>query len=201
MSAAASHPDPWLRDWLHTLLAQRGQPMLELGSGPGHDTAFLAAHGFDDITACDIDPQARAQTAARVPCAHVLEHDLSQPLPFGSARFGLVVASLSLHYFDWPRTLALAGEIHQTLTPGGLLALRVNSTNDVHYGATGHRELAPHYYDVGGSPKRFFDEAELRAMFAKGWEILSLRERTIARYEKPKVAWEALARKELAAMS
>lgn len=201
MTRAGAHPDPWLAPWLAQLQTRRGAPVLELGSGPGHDTAFLADAGFDDLTATDIDAQARAQTAARVTTARVLAHDLRAPLPFGAARFGLVVASLSLHYFDWPRTLALAGEIHEALQEGGLLALRVNSTRDVHYGASGHREIAPHYYDVDGSPKRFFDEADVRALFGAGWEVVALHERTIARYERPKVAWEGLVRKRSAAQS
>lgn len=187
-----AHPDPWLTPWLGTLKSCLSAPVLELGCGPGHDTAFLAAQGFTQITATDIDRQACAQTAARVPGATVLPHDLAQPLAFGTARFGLVVASLSLHYFDWPRTLALAQEIHVSLRTSGLLALRVNSTNDVHYGAIGHRAIAPHYYDVDGQAKRFFSQGDLLAMFATGWEFLALQERTIGRYEQPKVAWEAL---------
>jgi trans-aconitate methyltransferase len=199
VSSVFSHPDAWLEPWLKHLQAQVQAEVLELGCGPGHDTAFLFRHGFTRILASDIDTMSLVQTAVRVPRAAVRRLDLAQSLPFSGPRFGMVVASLSLHYFDWPHTLRLARQIHDCLLPGGLLAVRVNSTVDAHYGAVGHREIAPHFYNVNGKNKRFFTEEDVRAVFATHWEFVVLQARTIARYRKPKSVWEALLRKPMPA--
>jgi len=77
----------------------------------------------------------------------------------------------------------------------GLLLCRLNSTNDVHYGARGHDEIEPDYYSVDGQPKRFFDRATVDALFAEGWNLCDVEERTVMRYTYPKVLWEIVATK------
>ena len=52
-------------------------------------------------------------------------------------------------------------------------------------------EIEPGYVWVSGQKKRFFDEASVRVLFAD-WQITSMRELTINRYEKHKVVWEVL---------
>ena len=72
--------------------------------------------------------------------------------------------------------------------------MRLNSINDVNYGAAAlaqDAEIEPGYVRVWGQKKRFFDDASVRALFA-GWQITSMRELTINRYEKHKVVWEVL---------
>jgi len=104
----------------------------------------------------------------------------------------VVVASLSLHYFPWPETVALAARIRDVLVEKGLLLCRLNSTNDHHFGASGHPRIEPDYYLVDGEPKRFFGRAAVAALFANGWQTLQAEERTVDRYEKPKVLWEVV---------
>ncbi|WP_395703584.1 class I SAM-dependent methyltransferase [Aquabacterium sp.] len=189
----------WLDPWL-PLLAQQaaGRPLLELGCGSGLDTATLLQAGHA-VTALDLDAAAVAQARDRAPAARLLCQDLRAPWPAppGDApAYGAVIASLSLHYFPWPETEALAQRVHDSLAPGGLLLCRLNSTRDTHYGATGHPEIAPHYYRVDGAPKRFFDEADVQRLFGHaGWHWLALDEVTIDRYEHPKLAWQLVAQK------
>jgi SAM-dependent methyltransferase len=118
--------------------------------------------------------------------------DIRAPFPVQPGSAGAVVASLSLHYFPWPETLALVQRIRNALRPGGLLLCRLNSTNDHHYGASGHPEIEPNYYLVNGEPKRFFDRAAVERLFAGGWRRISLEEMRIDRYEHPKAAWEVV---------
>ena len=188
--------DRWLDQWKAQIAQRTATPsILELGCGSGLDTRWLAQQGYGNITAVDLSPQALAECAHAAPSAHLVCHDLRQALPFADAHFDVVVASLCLHYFEWDKTKEIVAEIRRCLAPGGLLLCRVNSTKDVHYGAVGHREIARHYYDVDGNPKRFFDEDDAAMLFTLGWERISMREVTIDRYDRPKTVWEIVLRK------
>lgn len=186
----------WLDRW-KTLMAERSPSpaILELGCGSGLDTRWLVREGLGDITALDMSSTALAECRRAVPSARLVCHDLREPLPFSDAQFDVVLASLCLHYFTWDKTQAIVSEIRRCLSMEGVMLCRLNSTRDVHHGAVGYPEIAPHYFDVEGSPKRFFDEADVVRLFDAGWERLSLREATIDRYEKPKTVWEVVLRK------
>ncbi|HJS39276.1 MAG TPA: class I SAM-dependent methyltransferase, partial [Burkholderiales bacterium] len=89
-------------------------------------------------------------------------------------------------------TAAAAARLRRALRPGGVLLCRLNSTRDFHHGARGHPRIGRHYFRVDGERKRFFDRADVRRLFARGWRFLGLEERVIRRYEKPKVVWEVV---------
>lgn len=184
--------DPWLKRWL-PLLAERGggAPVLELGCGAGRDTAVLAAAGLA-VLGLDASAPAIRRARARIPGARFLRRDLRAPLPVGPGSTGAIVASLCLHYFPWRETEAAAARLRRALRPGGVLLCRLNSTKDRHHGASGYPRIGASYYLVDGERKRFFDRAAVRRLFARGWRVLSLEERVIQRYEKPKVVWEAV---------
>ncbi len=78
------------------------------------------------------------------------------------------------------------------LRPDGILLCRLNSTNDHHFGASGHPPIAENYYLVDGEPKRFFDRVAVDRLFASGWSTLGVEEKTIDRYDHPKAVWEVV---------
>jgi SAM-dependent methyltransferase len=180
--------DPWLERWLPLLAGRR---VLELGCGAGRDTAVLAAAGLE-VVAIDASATAIAKARPRVPRAAFHCQDLRAPFPAAKAGCGAVVASLCLHYFPWADTRAAVRRIRQALVPGGILLCRLNSTRDLHFGASGHPRIAANYYRVDGEPKRFFDRATVLRLFGVGWRMVSLEEMSIHRYGKPKVVWEAV---------
>ncbi len=184
---AKGRGDPWLQRWVPLLLqVSQAHPVLEIGCGPGEDTRVMIDAGLA-VTAFDLSAKAIAKAARRVPAARFHCQDVRDPFPLVQA--GAVVASLSLHYFDWPQTLEIIGRIGQTLVPGGVLLCRMNSTKDVNFGAQGHAEIARNFFLVHGEPKRFFDEASLREAFV-GWHVLAMEEKTSHRFGLPKVVWE-----------
>lgn len=127
-----------------------------------------------------------------MPSADFHCQDIRAPFPVGDGSVSVVLASLSLHYFSWPETTALVERIRQVLRPEGVLLCRLNSTNDHHFGASGHPPIAENYYLVDGEPKRFFDRAAVDKLFVRGWRTLSVGEKTIERYAQPKSVWEVI---------
>ncbi|WP_167772946.1 class I SAM-dependent methyltransferase [Ramlibacter humi] len=191
--------DRWMEHWLPAMrAAAAGTPVLELGCDTGGDTAWLLAQGFE-VIGTDIAEDALRRCSVAAPRAALLLHDLRQPMPFADASFGVVVASLCLHYFDWHTTVAAVAEIRRCLRPGGLLLCRVNSTNDVDHGAMQGTEVEPHYFRQDAHYadfKRFFDAADLDRLFTPAaWTEVNREERQVLRYAKPKMAWEQVLRR------
>ncbi len=185
--------DPWLERWLPLIGERAGSlPILEIGCGGGRDTEVLAGAGHR-VSAVDLSPDAIAKARVRAPQAQFHCQDIRAPFPVSEA--GVVVASLSLHYFPWPETEALVGRIRNLLRPAGLLLCRLNSTNDHHFGASGHPQIDENFYLVDGAPKRFFDRAAVDRLFTSGWRTLGTEERIIDRYERPKSVWEVVLEK------
>lgn len=182
--------DRWLEPWL-PLIRERsaGAPLLELGCGTGRDTATLA-RAAHRVLAIDRSLVCLAAAKLRAPGAEFHRQDILDPFPVAGA--GVVVASLSLHYFPWPETVGLVGRIHRMLLPRGILLCRLNSTADRHFGARGHERIGGNFFRVRGKPKRFFDRESVDALFASGWRTLGMREAVIGRYLLPKTVWEVV---------
>lgn len=187
--------DPWLDRWL-PLIAERagGRPILEIGCGRGDDTATLVAAGHS-VIGFDLSRAAVAITRLRAPSAQIECRDVRDPLPESARELGVVLASLSLHYFPWDETLRIVARIRDALRPQGILVCRLNSTEGKHFGAQGGAELEPGLFQVDGQPKRFFDQASAQALFTQSWKILSLEHQVTGKYLKPKAAWELVVEK------
>lgn len=188
--------DPWLQRWLPLAVQHAGdKPVLEIGCGHGDDTAVLAGAGLR-VIAFDLSRMAVAAARMRVPSASIECRDIRSPFPAAATDVGLVVASLSLHYFPWAETVAIFRRIHEALRPGGLFLCRLNSTEDRHFGAIGHPEIEPDFYMVDGEPKRFFDARSIAALFAKGWKVASQEHFVTRKYLKAKALWEVVLEKD-----
>ena len=187
--------DAWLERWWHVLdAADRDSPVLELGCGDGHDALFLTERGFH-VIATDFSEKALEITRRRVPAAKTQNVDLTRGLPFPDASFGVIVASLSLHYFPWQQTTDILADVRRCLQPGGHLLARLNSTRDPNYQAAEKLQLENNFYLTSGIPRRLFDHHDVKALFKEGWELLATEERITQRYGGQKLAWELAAKK------
>ena len=196
VKAAAVFSDPWLGRWLPQVLERAsGDPVLEIGCGYGDDTAVLARAGLS-VVAFDLSPACVAAARARVSSAAIDCRDVRDPFPDTVRDVGVVIASLSLHYFPWTETEALVERIRAVLRPGGLLLCRLNSTEDGNFGANGHPEIEPGYFLVDGQPKRFFDRDAVCTLFADGWKQLSLEHVVTRKYIRAKALWEIVLERE-----
>ena len=188
--------DPWLQQWLPLIRSRVGAlPILELGCGEGDDTLTLVVDGHH-VIAIDLSSPAIAAAKIKVPTADYYCQDLRATFPPNAAELGVVIASLSLHYFTWDETLEIVDRIHNRLKLGGVLLCRLNSTNDRHYGAIGYSQISENYYSVNGEPKRFFDRETVIALFSSGWRIFAIEEKIIYKYFYPKFVWEVILERE-----
>lgn len=187
--------DEWLRRWLPLLRQSVGEGVIiELGCGNGADLAMLVAEGFS-VIGVDRSPAAIAEAGKRIAPQFLYCQDLRDEFPMAAHHASAVIASLSLHYFSVEQTQEVMHRIRSCLAPGGIFLCRVNSTQDVHFGAVGNRPVGEGQYLVHGELKRFFDEAAARSLCGEGWDVVSVQEKTIQRYALPKVAWEIVARR------
>lgn len=184
--------DTWLEAFLPRL-RQAGGRLLDAGCGYGADAAMLADSGFQ-VVACD---RLRPAGAPWNPPAAFLLADL-QSLPFRPATFGVVIASLSLHYLPWSATLAAFRSIGALVVPGGCFLFRVNASDDIHHGAGQGEQLEPGFFRVPhllishSETRRFFTADDVHAVVPPGFSVEHLAHRTIRRYEHPKQVWECL---------
>ena len=185
--------EPWLDRWADRLDTARGEGVLDLGCGVGLDARYLSRRGLA-VVGVDFSPEALRAARRAAPAADFRLADLRDPLPFADGRFGAIVANLSLHYLRRAATERIVGEVRRCLRAGGHLLARVNSTGDVNYGAVGHPQVEPGCFVVDGVQKRFFDRADLERLFARGWDVRGLAERTVHCYGEAKVLWELAAR-------
>lgn len=186
---------PWLDRFDDAL--QPGLVALELGCGLGDDARVLTGRGLR-LIGLDRD-LARVREAARsVPPAGFVVADLARGLPFRDASFDLVVASLSLHYFDHRTTAVVLGEVARVLRDDGRLLARVNAAGDRRSGYGSGVALEPDVFEVApGHVKRFFSPASLRAALAPYFrvEVLVAAE-TTSRYQGPKQTLVVQARRD-----
>lgn len=187
--------DPWLDAWLPALRGQAALgPVLELGCGTGRDTRTLVDAGCR-VTAIDRSAASLAIARLASPGASFHRQDVRDPFPGSPPRYAAIVASLVLHYFPWDETVELVERVRAALVPGGLLLGRLNSTNDVHFGARGHARIDENYYSVDGEPKRFFSRESALALFTRGWSVQHVEEKVVHRYAQPKCLWELVAQR------
>ena len=194
LERAPGGEDAWLEYWQDLLEANRDAPVLDLGCGAGEDVHRLVRWGFE-VVAADLSEKALELTRRRAPEAATKRVDFNRGLPFPGAHFGSVVASLSLHYFPWPKTVEVLEEVRRCLVPGGYLLARLNSTNDPYHAAARKEEVEPNFYLVNGSPKRLFDRDDVIALFFPNWRVEAAGEKTTGRYGGEKTLWEVVARK------
>lgn len=183
-------------DWLEKYEAEIEScktKVLDLGSGLGNDTAFLLGHG-KRVLSVDISKTALEKLKEQNPNAETLQLDISKPLPFPDNSFDLVVANLSLHYFDTKTTTSVLNEIKRILTASGKLVARLNSKNDKNHGFGTGTKLEEDFFLQGDLPKRFFDTNSAIATF-KTIGTVKAKEVTKLRFGKPRIFVELIATK------
>jgi SAM-dependent methyltransferase len=178
----------WLDRWIELLGDRKGRA-LDLGCGPGFDTSLLLGLGFD-VTALDFSKTAIAISQQRNPLATHHVADIRKLDEIVNGEFPVIVANLSLHYFNRVETEAIFATIMRHLSPGGFFAFRLNAYDE--HGAPSDRSSWD-MISVDGVAKQFFDERKITHLLGPTMEIVSIEKRTTDRFGRRKSLFESVA--------
>ena len=186
--------DDWLDKYAAVLLESLEQPILDLGCGNGNNTKYLLEKGFQ-VIACDYSSEAIKIINDNFAGVETRIFDMSLGLPFANDSFKIIIADLSLHYFDLATSNLIIAEISRVLSRNGVLLSRVNSINDQNYGAGRGVLVERNCYQSEMGWKRFFDRQMIDDLFKDKFTIVNAVETEMSRYQKVKVLWEVCLRK------
>lgn len=126
--------------------------------------------------------------------------NMLEDFPIDDETYSLVIADLSLQYFNNKDTIHIMNEIKRILKTDGILLARVASVNDFNFGAGVGEELEKNFYFEGDYTKRFFDLEDVNKYFGI-IGIVEAEETSMTRdekeYLKPKVLYKVKVKKNI----
>jgi uncharacterized protein len=123
--------ETWLLD--RVLAHAAGQPVVEVGSGPGHVTAYLA-HGGADATGIDLSPAMVAEARRRFPGLRFEVGDLRRlSRPATSSGWSAVLGWYSLIHLAASELPEAVSALVRPLVPGGWLVLGLHAGAEVRH--------------------------------------------------------------------
>lgn len=190
--------DTWLDDYEQLLNQYKNTLVLDLGCGIGADTLYLIERGFK-VLSCDFSKSALESIKKYIPQSETTYLNMLENFPFNNESFSIIIADLSLHYFNNEKTIHIMKEIKRILKNNGILLARVASVNDFNFGAGVGVELEKNFYFEGDYTKRFFDESDIQKYFSiiggfDAHETSMMRDEE--EYSKPKVLYQIKVTKE-----
>lgn len=186
--------DNWLDKFRNILEKCKGYLIIDLGCGTGADTMYLLERGYSNIISCDNSGEALVILNKYIKGANTMEIDLSERLQFHNNIIKLIIADLSLHYFNKETTKYIISELRRVLQYDGYVICRVNSIRDINYGSGKGDTIEENYYKTKDGFKRFFNEYDIKTFFNE-WNICYLGEHVMNRYGQDKYTYEIVVTK------
>lgn len=157
--------DLWLDEYKNILDENKDNEILDLGCGIGADTLYLLERGYN-VLSCDFSVEALKSIENNIPNSKTFYLDMMKKFPIDDKKYSLIIADLSLHYFNNETTIHIMKEIKRILKDGGVLLARVASVNDFNFGAGQGEKQENNYYFEGAYTKRFFDLEDVNKYFS-----------------------------------
>ncbi len=126
--------DLWLDEYKNILQENKDNEILDLGCGIGADTLYLLERGYN-VLSCDFSVEALKSIENNIPNSKTLYLDMMKKFPIADKKYSLIIADLSLHYFNNETTIHIMKEIKIILKDGGVLLAIVALVNDFNFGA------------------------------------------------------------------
>ena len=146
--------------WLLERVAAGPGPVVEVGCGPGHVTAYLASRGAD-ATGIDLTPEMVDEARRRYPEGSYEVGDLRRLMrPPGADGWGAVLGWYSLIHLAGSELPAALDALVRPLAPGGTLALALHAGDEVYH----HTEWFEHVIDLDFV---FHEPAEMVGLFER----------------------------------
>lgn len=181
--------DLWLDKYYDNII-KNCSSILDLGCGFGNNIKYLLNKG-KNVVACDYSDNAIKIVNSNYPSVETKIFDMSNGLKYDDNSFDLIISELSIHYFSEKVTLNIIEELKRILKKEGKLILKVNSVKEFENGVTCGKKIEENFYELNNMKKRFFDETEIKRFF-KNWNVITIEENEMLRYDKIKVALECL---------
>ncbi|MBE6049804.1 MAG: class I SAM-dependent methyltransferase [Clostridium sp.] len=189
--------DTWLEEYRDILdkAKEKKTPILDLGCGAGGNSLYLNRNEYNVIV-CDYSNEALKIVNNNVPSVKTFCIDFSETLPFKDKSTYLIIADLSLHYFNTTTTNKIISELKRILMDDGYLIIRVNSVNDKNYGANQGTFIEENFYLTKSGYKRFFNNKSIENFFRE-WTIEVVKEVEIDRFGLSKKAIQCVIKNEI----
>ena len=181
-------------NYLDKYLNNIKEPILDLGSGLGNDTLYLIEKGLNVIS-IDYSNVSIYKIKKNIKKAKTRVLDITKNLPYYTSSINTIIADLSLHYFNKKETIKILVELKRILKKNGILIARVNSVDDINYGALKGIKKEDNYYYINGYNKRFFDDSDIEKYFKIIGEV-KYNKTTMLRYDSPKEVYEIVVKKD-----
>lgn len=167
---------PWLEAFSRTVPS--GGLVIDVGCGPGFDSALLRARGFR-VVGLDRSLSMLRVGRREFPGAFVLG-DMRR-LPFPRGRVDGLWANASVLHVPRARVVAVLRELHRTLAPHGVLFVSVKRGQGAAWDTRKYGETAPRWFVYWGAAE--LDAALGAAGFtiARAWSAASATDEWLAR--------------------
>ena len=180
--------DLWLDKYKDILEKSRNTKIIDLGCGSGNNSIYLSERNYRGIS-CDYSKEALNIVKKYIRNFEIVEMDLTKKFPFENESAEVIIADLSLHYFDDNTTKSILNEIKRVLKNNGCLIARVNTIKDINFNAGNGKAIEKHFYLTKEGYKRFFDEEDIQKYFGV-FEIQRIEETVMNRYGAEKKCFE-----------
>ena len=189
--------DLWLDEYKDILKKNKDNEILDLGCGIGADTLYLIERGYN-VLSCDFSKEALKCVEDNIPNSKTMYLNMLEKFPIDNDTYSLIIADLSLQYFNSQDTIHIMNEIKRILKTDGILLARVASVNDFNFGVGVGEELEKNFYFEGDYTKRFFDLEDVNRYFGIIGSV-EAEETSMTRdedeYSKPKILYKVKVRK------
>ena len=186
----------WIKKYLDYFNMKMGHMIVDLGCGKGANSIYLHERGFN-VLACDFSPSALGFINQTYPSIQTRCFDMVHEFPDDIKDVGIVLASLSTHYFTLDDTIKLYDNIRAALTLGGYFIFRVNSKKEFEYKNKANVAgiLEEDYYILkDGTTKRYFDVDSVSQLL-NGFSIIQVNEDESLYHSNEKYYIEGVAQK------